>query len=622
MTKPPKMKKKEGNFKKSQTALENNKNNKTRLVLFIIITAALAAIPFSMGKYIEFNTSGAFDSGAYVYSAKHILDGAVIGVDETPSAQPGTLMVNVLGVWMFGFNDTGPEIIQAILQIAALILMFVAIRKAFGNLPAAIAVIIAATYLCAPLIAKFGNVKEQYMIAFMTLGISALVIRQLDGHWFWAILAGACLAWGPLFKPTGTTAIGATVIFIILQPVLKNTTWKKTLIDIMLLFAGAAIGLAPAYLWFIMKDAPVNYWPYSFVWKTLLPAKGAAATAKTGGYVKKARELIPFAKQYPRVLRYYWALNLPIALATLAIGARFIKMLRAKFAKINNKTKYDKLVLLLAVWWILDMAFVWISPRSYEQYYLPLNASAAMLGAYLIALYTDKFAKTIYKPRWTALGLIALACMVFMSWNIFAGITKSPHSGADYGKRKRGYIPKVKEVRNIKKNNYSFPWQVAGDYIRLNSTPNDKIYVWGWYPGIYVQAQRLSAAKKACMMPRPAPARFEKTINSLIEQFQKQKPLFIVDSRKRHIPMDRPPYELWPKVPKGFMGAKKAAFLPPDNKKMIDYYDAEWAKMLRNRFDEEEAQRYEMLKPFREYVRNNYSIVQVFGEHVVFKLNK
>jgi hypothetical protein len=55
-------------------------------VVFIII-AVLAGIPFCMGKYFEFNSPGAFDSGAYVYSAKHILDGAKIGVEEKPSAQ-------------------------------------------------------------------------------------------------------------------------------------------------------------------------------------------------------------------------------------------------------------------------------------------------------------------------------------------------------------------------------------------------------------------------------------------------------------------------------------------------------------------------------------------------------
>ena len=54
-------------------------------IVVLIIIAILTAIPFCMGKYFEFNSPSAFDSGAYVYSAKRILDGAKIGIDEKPS---------------------------------------------------------------------------------------------------------------------------------------------------------------------------------------------------------------------------------------------------------------------------------------------------------------------------------------------------------------------------------------------------------------------------------------------------------------------------------------------------------------------------------------------------------
>ncbi|MHC4645752.1 MAG: glycosyltransferase family 39 protein, partial [Planctomycetota bacterium] len=169
----------------------------------------LAAIPFAMGKYFEFNYPDPFDSGGYVYSAKHILDGAEIGVEEKPSAKLATLLVNMFGIWLFrDFSETGPKFMQMVFQMAALILMFVAVRKLFGTLSAAVAVIIASVYLSAPLIAKFGNVKEQHMIAFMVMGVSCFVLRQLDGKWWWAVLAGAFLSWAPLFKETGTSAIG------------------------------------------------------------------------------------------------------------------------------------------------------------------------------------------------------------------------------------------------------------------------------------------------------------------------------------------------------------------------------------------------------------------------------
>ena len=180
-----------------------------------ILIVILAGIPFVLGRYFEFNYPDPFDSAANVYSAQHILNGARIGIDEKPSAALGTLLVNILGVRLFGFSEFGPKLIQSIMQAAALVAMFVAMRKLFGKLPAAVGVIVAAIYTSSPLIAKFGNVKEQYMIACMVTAISLFVLRQLGGGWWYSLLAGAIVGWAPLFKETGSSAIGAIGLFVI-----------------------------------------------------------------------------------------------------------------------------------------------------------------------------------------------------------------------------------------------------------------------------------------------------------------------------------------------------------------------------------------------------------------------
>ncbi|MFQ6034784.1 MAG: ArnT family glycosyltransferase [Sedimentisphaerales bacterium] len=594
------------------------KQRKKNLVVFIII-ALLAAIPFSMGKYFEFNSPGPFDSGAYVYSAAHILDGAEIGVEEKPSAQLGTLLVNILGVWLFGFNEIGPKLIQMFMQAAALLLMFIAMRKLFGTLAAAVGVIVASVYLSAPLIAKFGNVKEQYMIVCMIIGISCFVLHQLEGRWWHAVLAGAFLSWAPLFKPTGTSAIGAIGFFVILQPILKNRAWRQTGLDILLLFAGAVAAIAPLYVWIIAWDVQFAL-PYSFVWQTLakfLPSSTDAQQAKAAtDYVSASRKLVPFSQQWPVVLRFYRLLILPIALAAAAIIVRILRMIRAspstKKTKLNT---YDRFVLLLAVWWVLDTAFVWISPRSYEQYYLPLTASAAMLSGYVVAIYYDKLKVDAFKTKWIITGLAGLLLMIIMSWHIFFGIGKSPYSGITYGTKTKGYLQKFREISQKPE----YPWEAVGEYIRANSQPSDKIYVWGWYPGIYVKAQRFSSASKAFSMPRPTPPVLAELVSRLLTEFRQEMPKFIVDSRKRHIPTERPAYELWPIVPQGFIGVKKAQFLPPD-KNTIEAFDKAWSNMLRERFDEDEALRYEALRPFRDFVMENYKIVRMFGPHVLFEL--
>jgi len=631
---------------------------KSKVPLVFVVIVILAAIPFSLGKYFEFNQPDPYDSAMYAYSAKYILEGAKIGVDEIPSAQIGTLLVNILGVRLGGFSETGPKLIQGLLQATALVLMFVAMKKLFGTLSAAVGVIIASVYLSAPVIAKFGNVKEQHMIAFIILGISCFVLHQVSGRWWYAMLAGAFLSWAPLFKQTGMSAVGAVGLFIIAQPILKNRTFKQTGIDILLLLAGAGAAIAPLYIWILGWNVGLPL-PYSFVWTTLakmLPAKAVSgAAAPASDYVSASRKAVPLAEQAPMVFRYYGVLILPITLAACSVILRLVKFVFKWLNKPSEPVRpYDRFVLLFGLWWLLDMAFVWISPRPYEQYYLPLNASATMLGGYMIALYYDKLHSAVFKGRWLAIGAVGLICMTAMSWHIFFGIKRSPATGQDYrdqyGRqiRQRGYLQKWKETSLRRKGDGSSYWETAGDYIRQHSQPTDKIYVWGWIPGIYIRAQRFSSSPVACTseMHVNPPSVLSTMVGELLAAFKRQLPKFIVDTYNKHFPYDRrPPLELWPRIANGFRlldnppkenerlmrvllqtynvqldELDKNGFLRPDRQGTVEKYEAAYAKELREKIEPDEAMRFEALKPLREFVMKNYRIVQLFGEHVLFEL--
>ena len=178
-----------------EKSISPEQREKLQRILVLAAIVILAAIPFSIGKYFEFSTIDPFDSGSYIHSAARILDGAKIGVDEKPTAQLGTLLVNLLGVRLFGYNETGPKLIQTLFQATALVLMFLAMRRLYGTLAAAVGVIVASMYLSWAFLAKTGNVKEQYMIATMVIGVSCFVFYQLSGRWWQALVAGAVLSW-------------------------------------------------------------------------------------------------------------------------------------------------------------------------------------------------------------------------------------------------------------------------------------------------------------------------------------------------------------------------------------------------------------------------------------------
>ncbi len=176
---------------------------------------------------------------------------------------------------------------------------------------------------------------------------------------------------------------------------------------------------------------------------------------------------------------------------------------------------------------------------------------------------------------------------------------------------------------------------IVGQYIKNNSTENDKIYVWGWVPGIYIEAQRLSPTPKAFEgnMHTLTPQILSERIAEILYAFKKEPPKFIVDSRKNHFPWDRPPLELWPLTRKGPIS---------NDQKVMTWFDDMYMKMLREKISPAEAHlyesltvwdakrlmqmaepaealRYEAMKPFRQYVMKNYKIVQPFGANILFQ---
>jgi hypothetical protein len=611
-----------------------------KAVWFWAVAIGLAAIPFALGKYFEFKTPGPFDSGAYVYSAQSVLQGAKIGVDHQPSAQTGTLLVNMLGVKLFGFDEIGPEIIQMVLQAGALILMAVVLHQLYGRLAAGASLFITSFYLSAPHLAKCGNVKEQFMIAFMVIGVSCYVLGQLKGRWWWTLLAGMALSWGPMFKETGTSALGAIGLFVLIQPFFKWRSWKATIVDIGLLIGGFTLAMGPVILWLSLEQVDMRYWPYGSILRVLFPAD----QARVGSYVTDARKMVASWEVAARILRFYGTLCLPIGLAVaggiLAI-IRAVCQLRAKDS--DQWPRISRFVLLFGIWWALDMAYVWISPRTYEQYFLPLNASALMCGAFVFACYNLRLKLSEKKTPLILVGAVVILIMIAMAGPIAFGMKTGPSWGNVYmnprtgqPERRRGYTQRLAAVQN----RVTQPWEQISAYIQKKSTPEDTIYVWGWRPGIYVKSQRLSSAPKAFEgnMHTRDPNSLAEAVTEILEAFTKTPPKFIVDSRKSHFPWIRPNLELWPHPPRNLKQQPEAILKQWQwNRGYLDAgtttarrdaYDAFYTQFLtismdakerngRGKADPAELERYRAMRPLRDYLMDHYVPIWDFSPNDV-----
>jgi len=730
--------------------------------LAVALALMVAAIPFCYGKYLEFSTDGAFDGGLNVYHAKCLVQGQKISQDVNVSARPATLLVNVIGVALFGFSELGPKIIQTIMQLAALLLMFATLRKIYGIIPAATSLILAAFYLSCPPYSKYGNAKEQFMIACMIVAACSLMLRHYGRSRWWLILSGAAAVNAFYFKPTGVSVAIAMVIYLLTQPFLPAPSdepnrlryrWRQMIEDINLLLIGSIAGLVPLSIFYIWQERfggfllrfPASavilltaiampcfvlcrlaalssrYDSFNFQWQThkrlwltllillavvsipsisytglngiplikaamCLPHKAVAfMNIDTGGgsYLAGSRSVSDFQSQYNTVTRYYGSFIIPIGLSLLAIiwgASRFIAHLTCRPNRIVSipdaatpqqkifRQGPDRFVLLLGVWWILDMCFVWVSPRSYVEYFLPLNASAAMLAAYAIFRCWHKTIGFVWLlATWPLVDLILTwpipsatlpyitlrtANTVQAYWGNFFWFTL-PLIIAIFIyillRKNRPAICKVLLASLLCISIFQFNadnlkafsdrvaaqqghpislWEQIGDYIRDNSGPDDGLYVWGWYPGIYVRAQRFCPAGQVAEsnMHTDSPPFLGGKINTLVKQLQDNPPRFIVDSQKMEYPYNtHPVFDLWPRTP-----GENPKFWPaqgPDtdrsNRQLCDYVEQYVYTMLTHpkrpagplpqekarSLAQLERNRHEQMLPLRRFVMANYQPV-------------
>jgi hypothetical protein len=226
----------------------------------------------------------------------------------------------------------------------------------------------------------------------------------------------------------------------------------------------------------------------------------------------------------------------------------------------------------------------------------------------------------VFKTKWIVTGAVGFVLMVVMSWHIFFGLPRSPYSGTKYPQKRNGFVQRWDDIAQRRMGAKGY-WEQAGEYIRNRTTSKDKIYVWGWVPGIYLSAQRFSSTPNAFeseMHTRP-PQQLEQVVDGLLSSFGKEMPKYIVDTRKQHLPLDRFKFELWPIVPPGFMGMQKAQLLP-NNPQAVAEYEKEWGQITRERFGDDEAKRFEIMGKFRKFIREHYEVEQIFGDEIVFKL--
>ncbi|HVY39313.1 MAG TPA: glycosyltransferase family 39 protein [Polyangia bacterium] len=406
------------------------------LLALAIVTAVLRAPSF---VYALMD----IDEGSYAAIACRMLNGGLPYRDGVENKFPGIFYVYTAVFRLFGRYDMRAVHVAAaaVAFCTALVVRAIAatlVRRRGDDDDGARR----AGWLAALLYAVFSTTYEPKVLAantelFAVLPASLAVLVHLRGRNRpgASLLAGALGACALLFKQVAGLLLVALAADRLLRG-LRREDLRRSVADVALLGVGAVgvSAIVAAAFWRLGILGDAMFWSWTYVFHHYIPAASAS-----GGFVPRLFKcLLPFA----------------LAMSPLVFLGRRVP--RRGDAQV--------------VWlWLAAMTgAALIGGRMYGHYFLltvpPLSVLAGAGGAEWLATASRR------ARRWLAALVAALACSSLTAAWLYRGATDT-------------WLTLNPDYRR------------AAAYVRARTRPDDQVFVWGWFPALYVDADRCPASR-------------------------------------------------------------------------------------------------------------------------------
>ncbi|MGB3076291.1 MAG: glycosyltransferase family 39 protein, partial [Chitinophagales bacterium] len=205
------------------------------------------------------------DEGEYAYIGQLLLKGYAPFENAYNMKFPGTSMMYALFMLIFGETQQGIRAGFLIVNIATIVLLFVAVRRFLGN---AIAIVSATTYaLIALSPAVLGSAAHatHFVVFFALAGIFQLVLalpgKRVTSYFFSGILLGLSV----LMKQSGIFFVAfAGLVFLYHQIIIQKSNWKQWLLSGCILAVGVILPVTFLFLWMIASGTFDRFWFWTF----------------------------------------------------------------------------------------------------------------------------------------------------------------------------------------------------------------------------------------------------------------------------------------------------------------------------------------------------------------------
>lgn len=426
------------------------------------------------------------DDHLFSYFGWCITQGATPYLDFWDNKPPGIFYLNALAIELFGPTRAADLAICGVAMVVTLAATVQAARVAFHAAVAPLAAIVAAVVLTDQRFESGGNRTETFVVVCEIVCVLGYLLWRTRGVTAWLLLASVAGGAAPLFKQSGVSAAAACLLHAILVCLFSRTGTRQS----------ASTGCWKC--WIVAAIAFVT--PATIAITALGPR-----AAREGWFA-----VVTFNRAYfaiddaswirvDRSLEIYRPVLEPIApvlfvaLAGIVLGAWNARPRRSapappgdEFSLVGDRGRSPVGAWwLFAIWFVISMYLACVAPGRRGHHMMPALTPLALLVCGVAA--------TVVRPAGLRVTMVRSATRAALVVALLAFIAPVSISNVD----------ELARSWSMKREWYSLEYAsppgfvLQGRVIEANTSPSDRIFVWGWDPGAYRYALRLPASRYA-----------------------------------------------------------------------------------------------------------------------------